>query len=67
MANLIHHPVHILDDKGQISPSSFIPFCEIGGDSSKMGVKIPNFSVNVCKSLLACTVSLTWLFVDVDT
>ena len=50
MANLIHHPVHILDENGQISPSSFIPFCEIGGDSSKMGVKIPNFSVNVCKS-----------------
>ena len=50
MDNLIHHPVHILDENGQISPSSFIPFCEIGGDSSKMGAKILNFSVNVCKS-----------------
>ena len=46
----IHHPVHILDQKGQTSPSSFIPFCEFGGDSSKMGVKLEEFSFPVCNS-----------------
>ena len=50
MSVLIHHPVHIMDQKGQISPSSFIPFCEFGGDPSKMSVKVEEFRFPICNS-----------------
>ena len=36
-----------------MSPSSFIPFCEFGGDTSAVGVKINNFDFPVCKSFQA--------------
>ena len=45
-----HHPVHIMDDKGNISPSSFIPFCEFGGNISVMGAMTNMLSVPVCNS-----------------
>ena len=44
------HPVHIVDDDGQLSPTALIPFCEFDGDLSAMGVKIEQFGVPVCKS-----------------
>ena len=47
---MAQHPVHIVDEKGDISPSSFIPFCEFGGNMSVMGVKTDKFSVPVCNS-----------------
>ena len=31
-----------------MSPSAFIPFCELGGNMSSVGEKIDNFSVPVC-------------------
>ena len=31
-----------------MSPSAFIPFCELGGNMSLVGEKIDNFSVPVC-------------------
>ena len=33
---------------GKMSPSAFIPFCELGGNMSLVGEKIDNFSVPVC-------------------
>ena len=45
-----HHPLHIMDEKGNLSPSSFIPFCEFGGNMSSVGVKMYKFSVPVCNS-----------------
>ena len=45
-----NHPVHIVDSEGNISPSSFIPFCELGGNISVMGVNIAHFDFPVCNS-----------------
>ena len=50
MDKMSHHPLHVVDDKGNTSPSSFIPFCELGGNMSVMGVKNKQFSVPVCNS-----------------
>ena len=36
-----------------MSPSSFIPFCEFGGNMSALGVKIDQFDVPVCNSFQA--------------
>ena len=35
------------------SPSAFIPFCEFGRNTSKMGTKIDQFDVPVCNSFQA--------------
>lgn len=45
-----NHPVHILDENGEFSPTALIPFCDFGGDMSTMGVKIDQFDVPVCNS-----------------
>ena len=45
---LTNHPVHIVDAKGEFSPSSFIPFCEFGAETTVMGVKSDRFNVPVC-------------------
>lgn len=45
---LSNHPVHIVDAGGKFSPSSFIPFCEFGGDQKVMGLKSARFDVPVC-------------------
>ena len=45
----MNHPVHVISEDNQMSPSSFIPFCEFGGDPSAVGVKIDNFQHPVCK------------------
>ena len=47
---MTNHPVHILDHHGQLSTTALIPFCELGGDSSVMGVKIDQFDSPVCNS-----------------
>ena len=49
----VNHPVHIVDNQGNISPSSFIPFCEFGGNMSAMGVKKDQFKVPVCNRFQA--------------
>ena len=46
----VNHPVHIIDDTEKISPSSFIPFCSLGGKMSMVGHSIPGFSVPICNS-----------------
>ena len=48
-----NHPVHILDKNGQISPSSFIPFCSFGDDMKIMGREINEFHDPVCDSFEA--------------
>ena len=41
-----NHPVHILTEKAEFSPSSFIPFCSFGEDP--IGTKIADFDVPIC-------------------
>ena len=41
-----NHPVHILNNKGDFSPSSFIPFCSFGEEF--IGEKIEQFDLPVC-------------------
>ena len=50
MAKATNHPVHVLDSKGELSASSFIPFCEFGGNMSLLGVKAEQFQSPVCNS-----------------
>ena len=45
---LVNHPVHIIPKNDTLTSSAFIPFCEIGGNASAVGVKISQFSVPVC-------------------
>ena len=46
----IHHPVHLIDEEGRLSPSALIPFCDFGGDVSWVGQKVPQFDLAVCDS-----------------
>ena len=41
-----NHPVHILDMSGQVSRSSFIPFCSFGDEL--IGREIDGFGMKVC-------------------
>ena len=41
-----NHPVHILNNVGNFSPSSFIPLCYFGDDF--IGAKINEFKIPVC-------------------
>lgn len=45
-----NHPVHITEDNGDISPSSFIPFCSFGENMKTMGTKLEKFHEPVCSS-----------------
>ena len=47
---LISHPVHILDETGEVSPSAFIPFCSFGGNMSLLGRKVEGFQDPVCSA-----------------
>ena len=47
---ITNHPVHIIDENYNLSPSSFIPYCDIGGNMSMMSTKIENFDIPVCNS-----------------
>ena len=44
----ISHPPHILNENGNKSLSSFIPFCSFGKDMKAMGTKVKGFDVPVC-------------------
>ena len=41
-----NHPAHILDNQGEFSPSSLIPFCSFGEDI--IGAKVKEFKIPVC-------------------
>ena len=49
---LVNHPAHIINSHGVLSPSAFIPFCELGGNMTSLGVKIEEFNVPVCNSFV---------------
>ena len=49
---LVNHPPHITKDD-QMLPSALIPFCDLGGNMSEMGVKIDQFDVPICNSFKA--------------
>ena len=51
MQKASNHPVHILNSKGDFSPSAFIPFCVFG--NNKIGEKIEDFEVPVCNIFVA--------------
>ena len=42
-----NHPPHILDKNRNISPSSFIPFCQFG--KNIIGMRMKQFPVPVCQ------------------
>ena len=44
-----NHPVHILDNNGNLSPSSLIPFCSFGEDLSLVGTYLDYYDFPVCK------------------
>ena len=46
MHTVSNHPVHILNEKGNFSPSSFIPFCYFG--DKFIGVSVQEFEIPVC-------------------
>ena len=48
--DLMNHPVHILDDDDNLSPSSFIPFCSFQGSPDLLSRDYGNFSLPVCNS-----------------
>ena len=45
-----NHPVHVIDEEGNLSKSAFIPFCEFAGNLSVMGEKIDEFQFPICNS-----------------
>ena len=50
LLDLFNHPVHILDDEDNLSPSAFIPFCSFEGSSDLLGRELDHFSLPVCSS-----------------
>ena len=50
---LNNHPVHLVDETLELSPSALIPFCSFGNDIESMTMKIENFSLPVCNSFKA--------------
>ena len=46
----VHHPVHLTDEAGKLSPSALIPFCDFGGDLSLVSKKVSEFDLPVCNS-----------------
>ena len=46
MQTNLNHPVHIIDNEGELSTSSFIPFCSFGDEF--IGSKINGFDLPVC-------------------
>ena len=47
---IVNHPPHILSAAGEMSPSSLIPFCQLGDDMTAMGRKVPHFTRAVCSA-----------------
>ena len=46
-----NHPVHIFDEKGLLSPTALIPFCQLGNEFQ--GNTTDHFSVPVCRGFKA--------------
>ena len=47
---ITNHPVHILDNKGSMSPSAFIPFCQFGDtEIPQFGKDMLEFDISVCQ------------------
>ena len=46
LQTVYNHPVHILNNEEEFSPSSFIPFCSFGKDF--IGAKVDQFDIPVC-------------------
>ena len=46
LQTLSNHPVHILNNEGEFSPSSFIPFCSFGEEF--VGINVEDFDIPVC-------------------
>ena len=53
LQSAISHPPHIINEDGNKSLSSFIPFCSFGEDMQEMGTKVKGFDVPVCNSFKA--------------
>ena len=49
MQRVTNHPVHLVDDNGNLSPTALIPFCAVSNNFSTFGVKIEQFDTPVCK------------------
>ena len=49
----INHPPHILNEDGNKSLSSFIPFCSFGNNMTAMGTEVKGFDIPVCNSFKA--------------
>ena len=45
---MINHPVHVLSNNTQLSPSAFIPFCEFGKNFKQFSNEVENFRAPVC-------------------
>ena len=46
---MTNHPVHIIDDDGQMSPTALIPFCQIADNNSLfLGEKLNHSDVPYC-------------------
>ena len=45
-----NHPVHLLDKNGNLHPSAFIPFCDLGGNISVLGKKVTRLDMPVCNA-----------------
>ena len=43
-----NHPVHLVDEYGQSSPSALIPFCEFGGHLELLGYKMMDLQLPLC-------------------
>ena len=52
MQRVTNHPVHIIDENGKLSPSSFIPFCMFGRNMSGLENKNSKFhdDIPICNS-----------------
>ena len=45
-----NHPVHLVDNNGNLFPTALIPFCSYSNSMSVMGEKISQFDAPVCNS-----------------
>ena len=52
MQKVTSHPVHIMDEDGQLSPTALIPFCSVSNNYSTMGTKIHSLDVPVCTHVI---------------
>ena len=46
LQRVMNHPVHIVNNEGEFSPSSFIPFCSFGEEF--IGLVLSGFDIPVC-------------------